>query len=156
MGFRVRLAVIVILLGLAAPASADSGSAEPVPTAGSGETIEPKRKIDPTQIMRERQQIEMAGGGGRSGFWTSRQPAKGGAYRWRLLGIGLGLIVLTGGVIMYLIRRANRSNKSRPDHWASRRPPPETPAHTPDEPKPDNPAPSDEPSTRPPNDAAHP
>ncbi len=141
-----RFVIAIVLLGLAAPASADSGS-EPVPTAGSNEVVEPKRHVDPTQIMRERQAIEQAGGGGRSGFWTSRQPAKGGAYRWRLLGIGLGLIVLTGGAIVYLIRRANRSNKSRPDHWASRRPP-EKPRSETDEVKPD--------AAKPPDDRAQP
>ena len=35
-------------------------------------------------------------GGGRSGFWTSREPATNGAYRWRLLGIGVGLVLITG------------------------------------------------------------
>jgi hypothetical protein len=45
--------------------------------------------------------------GGRSGFWTSRRPAKGGAYRWRLLGIGVVLASLTGAGMLVLIRRAN-------------------------------------------------
>lgn len=45
-------------------------------------------------------------GGGRSGFWTSRRPASGGAYRWRLLGIGVGLLAITGGGMILLIRRA--------------------------------------------------
>lgn len=46
-------------------------------------------------------------GGGRSGFWTSRRPAKGGAYRWRLLGIGIGVLSLTGIGMLVLIRRAS-------------------------------------------------
>jgi len=44
--------------------------------------------------------------GGRSGFWTNRRAAKGGAYRWRLLGIGVGLLALTGGGMLLLIRNA--------------------------------------------------
>lgn len=48
-------------------------------------------------------------GGGRSGFWTSRKPASGGAYRWRLLGIGVGVLALTGGGMLLLIRGAKRS-----------------------------------------------
>lgn len=48
-------------------------------------------------------------GGGRSGFWTSRKPASGGAYRWRLLGIGVGVLAITGGSMLLLIRGAKRS-----------------------------------------------
>jgi hypothetical protein len=42
-----------------------------------------------------------------SGFWTSTRPAVGGAYRWRLLGIGCGLALLTGFGMLTLVRRAN-------------------------------------------------
>jgi len=42
-----------------------------------------------------------------SGFWTSNQPAVGGAYRWRLLGLGVVLASLTGYGMIRLIRRAN-------------------------------------------------
>lgn len=52
--------------------------------------------------------------GGRSGFWTSRAPAKGGAYRWRLLGIGVGLLALTGTGMLVLIRRA-KAERDRTD-----------------------------------------
>jgi hypothetical protein len=43
---------------------------------------------------------------GRSGFWTSNQPAKNGAYRWRLLAIAGGLLCVTGGGMVWLVRRA--------------------------------------------------
>ena len=42
-----------------------------------------------------------------SGFWTSNRPAVGGAYRWRLLGIGVVLVAVTGYGMLRLIRRAN-------------------------------------------------
>jgi len=42
-----------------------------------------------------------------SGFWTSTRPAVGGAYRWRLLCIGVGLAALTGFGMLTLVRRAN-------------------------------------------------
>lgn len=44
---------------------------------------------------------------GRSGFWTNPNPAVGGSYRWRLLAVGIGLAVLTGGGMFVLVRRAN-------------------------------------------------
>ncbi len=42
-----------------------------------------------------------------SGFWTSTRPAVGGAYRWRLLYVGIGLASLTGLGMWRLVRRAN-------------------------------------------------
>ena len=42
-----------------------------------------------------------------SGFWTSTRPAVGGAYRWRLLYVGIGLATLTGLGMWRLVRRAN-------------------------------------------------
>jgi hypothetical protein len=40
-----------------------------------------------------------------SGFWTSNRPAEGGAYRWRLLGIGVGVAAIMGFVVVRTIRR---------------------------------------------------
>src|SRR5215203_2173324 len=48
-----------------------------------------------------------------SGFWTSNRPAVGGAYRWRLLGIGIVLASATGFVMWRLVRRANAERLSR-------------------------------------------
>ncbi len=42
-----------------------------------------------------------------SGFWTNPNPAVGGSYRWRLLGIGVGLAAITGFGMWRLVRRAN-------------------------------------------------
>ena len=46
-----------------------------------------------------------------SGFWTSNRPAVGGAYRWRLLGIGVVIAALTGYGMLRLVRRANAERK---------------------------------------------
>ena len=43
-----------------------------------------------------------------SGFWTSNRPAIGGAYRYRLLLIGVGIAAIMGTVIIVVIRRARR------------------------------------------------
>lgn len=48
-----------------------------------------------------------------SGFWTSNRPAVGGAYRWRLLGIGAVIAGLTGYGMLRLIRRANAERAGR-------------------------------------------
>lgn len=50
---------------------------------------------------------------GRSGFWTSPHPAKGGAYRWRLLGIGVVLAAGAGLLMWKLTRRANAERLER-------------------------------------------
>jgi hypothetical protein len=48
-----------------------------------------------------------------SGFWTSNRPAVGGAYRWRLLGIGVVIAALTGYGMLRLVRRANADRAGR-------------------------------------------
>lgn len=48
-----------------------------------------------------------------SGFWTSNRPAVGGAYRWRLLGIGGVVLAITGYGMLRLVRRANAERSSR-------------------------------------------
>jgi hypothetical protein len=40
-----------------------------------------------------------------SGFWTSTRPAEGGAYRYRLLGIGVALVLITGLVTLRVLKR---------------------------------------------------
>lgn len=48
-----------------------------------------------------------------SGFWTSNRPAVGGRYRWRLLGIGVGLAGITGLVMWRMMRRASAERAGR-------------------------------------------
>lgn len=48
-----------------------------------------------------------------SGFWTSNRPAVGGAYRWRLLGIGVAILGVTGFGMLRLVRRANAERAAR-------------------------------------------
>ncbi|HEX7835888.1 MAG TPA: hypothetical protein VF469_00415 [Kofleriaceae bacterium] len=48
-----------------------------------------------------------------SGFWTSNRPAVGGAYRWRLLGIGAVIAGLTGYGMLRLVRRASAERAGR-------------------------------------------
>ena len=48
-----------------------------------------------------------------SGFWTSNRPAVGGAYRWRLLGIGVVILAITGYGMLRLVRRASADRAGR-------------------------------------------
>ena len=48
-----------------------------------------------------------------SGFWGSGRPSQGGSYRYRLLGVGVTLVIFTGLGILVLIRRASRQNAAR-------------------------------------------
>jgi hypothetical protein len=41
-----------------------------------------------------------------SGFWTSNRPAQGGAYKWRLLGLG---VVVAGGMGFLILRTLRRA-----------------------------------------------
>jgi hypothetical protein len=43
----------------------------------------------------------------------SNRPAVGGAYRWRLLGIGVVIAAITGYGMLRLVRRANAERASR-------------------------------------------
>ena len=43
-----------------------------------------------------------------SGFWTSNRPAVGGAYRYRLLGIGCAVALAMGWLTWRIVRRARR------------------------------------------------
>jgi hypothetical protein len=42
-----------------------------------------------------------------SGFWTSNRPAVGGAYRYRLLGIGVVIVGVTGFLLFRTLRKAS-------------------------------------------------
>jgi hypothetical protein len=48
-----------------------------------------------------------------SGFWTSNRPATNGAYRWRLLGIGVVILAITGYGMRRLVKRANAERAAR-------------------------------------------
>ena len=48
-----------------------------------------------------------------SGFWTSNRPATHGAYRWRLLGLGVVIAGTMGFVIVRTVRRASESRANR-------------------------------------------
>lgn len=74
-------------LGLAAPALAQEPAAPPA----AGEVMKQPKP---------------------SGFWGKGDRGPG-AYRWKLLGIGVALIGITGFVMLRLVRRANADRAAR-------------------------------------------
>lgn len=47
-----------------------------------------------------------------SGFWTSNVPAEAGhEYRWRLIGIGLIILLIMGALMLRLIKKAKNENR---------------------------------------------
>lgn len=91
----------VVPEGTAVSAGAASPSAAP---GGTASTIDPT--VDPADPMaRDPRTNRPKLVGKPSGFWTSPRPAQGGAYRYRMLGIGLALLALTGLVTLRVLRR---------------------------------------------------
>ena len=113
-----RLVLAIALAFVAAPSFAVAQTkpyAQPGPpkpgAANSEQPWQPPPKPNEHQQWQEMKNQEHTG---RSGFWTSPYPAKHGAYRWRLLGLGCA-IALTMGLLMWrLIRRAQNERASRP------------------------------------------
>lgn len=94
------LALVLVLTGGVsvgvATAQSPAGVAEASQVrAGSGSSEAPPPVVD-TRPRRP------------SGFWTSTEPAKGGAYRYRLLGIACVILAITGGFMIWLVRRQSR------------------------------------------------
>ena len=61
---------------------------------------------------REREMQEQAWQGP-SGMWTSPHKAKGGAYRYRMMGVGAILLVGMGYLVFRLIKKANAERAAR-------------------------------------------
>ncbi len=77
----------LVCLGLAVPAFAEEPAAPPA----AGQMIQQPKP---------------------SGFW-GRGDRGPGAYRWKLLGIGVGLVAITGFVMLRMVRRANAERAAR-------------------------------------------
>jgi hypothetical protein len=100
-----RRLILVALVGLGLSLSIDLGAGLGVglgvgPRVASAEPKLTERKVE---VLTHRP----------SGFWTSNRPAVGGAYRWRLLGIGVVLAAGAGYLMWRLTRRANAERIAR-------------------------------------------
>lgn len=86
-----RLVLAIVLASAAAPAAAD-----PTPAPMT------ERKVDPSEYANRP-----------SGFWGSTRKSEGGAYRYRLLGIGIVLATITGLLMLRAVKRANAERAIR-------------------------------------------
>jgi len=98
---------LVLAIALASTVATAAAADEPAPQispsgqeAGALDSVTRGRKVEISQ-------------GRPSGFWGSTRPAVGGAYRWRLLGIGIVLAAATGYLMLRLVRRANTERLAR-------------------------------------------
>ena len=91
-----RLLVAIALacglgLGLASLAAAD-------PDPSVDPSLLSERHMRQPEILHEKP----------SGFWTSNRPAVGGAYRYRMMLIGIGIAAIMGTVIVVVIKKNAR------------------------------------------------
>ena len=55
-----------------------------------------------------------------SGFWTSNRPAVGGAYRWRMMGVGVLVLGITMFFVLRLLIRTSRTSRTSRASGAAR------------------------------------
>lgn len=111
---RVLRALLVLatamLVGLSAAWAQSDGPGQAPAAAAGGidvQPADPAAQPDGTgSVMRRPEPLLQKP----SGFWTSGRPAVGGAYRYRLLGIGTGVMLVTAVVMVWVVRRYPRRN----------------------------------------------
>ena len=82
-----RRLVLLVVLAFAAPAYAQA--------------LTPAPRTENPEAQKE---LEWKGP---SGFWTNPYPAKGGAYRWRMMAIG-GVVLVGTGLLMWRLIKNSR------------------------------------------------
>jgi hypothetical protein len=108
----VMLAMLVRGIATAAAQPSPYGigdeTAQPRNTGSNPEALPWAKPPAEGHAMREPQQLSNRP----SGFWTSNRPAVGGAYRWRMMGVGLVVLAITMFFVLRLLIRTS-SARSR-------------------------------------------
>jgi hypothetical protein len=91
---------VLVLVGLTLALAFGAASAQPDP---EGRPIEPGHHMPQPQIMNEKP----------SGFRMDGTPAKGGAYRYRLMIVGGFCVMLTAGLVARYLRKINRERAAQ-------------------------------------------
>lgn len=109
------LVMLVMIVGGIATASAQPSPygigdehAAPANTGANPVAVPWAKPPAEGHAMREPQQLSNRP----SGFWTSNRPAVGGAYRWRMLGVGLVVLTLTMFFVLRLLIRTSRASRA--------------------------------------------
>ncbi len=82
----------------------------------NGDNLEVEEKPQPWDSLSQRdkeREMQAQEWQGPSGFWTSPHKATHGAYRYRLMGIGGALLLVTGLIVYRLIKKANNDRDRR-------------------------------------------
>lgn len=85
------------------PAPAAPAPPDPPPAAAPAPPADPTAPL-PGSIMRRPEHLYARP----SGFWTSNRPARGGAYRYRMLAVGVGVLGVAVFFLARLLRRVSR------------------------------------------------
>jgi hypothetical protein len=96
---------VLVLVGLTLALAFGAASAQPAPEPArpapgdvEGRPIEPGHRMPQPQLMNEKP----------SGFRMNGMPAKGGAYRYRLMIVGGFCVMLTAALVARYLRKINR------------------------------------------------
>ena len=76
--------------------------------AGAAADPDPAPQVDPSLLSERHMRQPEILHAKPSGFWTSNQPAVGGAYRYRMMLIGIGIAAIMGTIIIVVIKRNPR------------------------------------------------
>jgi hypothetical protein len=112
---RRSVVALAVALGIAAGAAAVAHADEP-PTAsapaargtGPNGTEDEPPPVDPKLLVERHMPGPEILNAKPSGFWTSNRPAVGGAYRYRLLLLGVAVASLMAALIFRVIRKNTR------------------------------------------------
>ena len=102
-----RSLALALALAVAAPTAAvlvvRDASAQPNPGGFVPSDSPPPGEPAPGSVMRQPEHLTARP----SGFWTSTRPAVGGAYRWRIMAMGLAALAITAFFTVRLLRRTS-------------------------------------------------
>lgn len=111
-----RALLVTLLVLVAAPVAAEPPVADAPSAQAPASDLPPRGRVegvalDPADLPIS--DLDEGRGTRRpSGFWTGYRPARGGAYRWPLVFLAIGIIAVTVAAVVYLLRRARRSGSS--------------------------------------------
>ena len=111
-----RRLVLVFVLAFVGVNAGEAFAQQAVNVNGDNLEVDVEEKPQPWNSMSQRdkeREMQAQEWQGPSGFWTSPHKATHGAYRYRLMGIGAALLLITGLLLYRLIKKANNERASR-------------------------------------------